>query len=120
MQVLCDSSEEGPGEGLGFIPARVRRLGHPRLPHIGWNSVRHGGKGIFEGVDPEARFYFVHSYAPPEGSPFAAASADYGGRFAAAASRANVWAVQFHPEKSSAVGHRVVENFVSFAGRCLS
>ncbi len=120
MQILYDSSEEGAGAGLGFCPGRVARLGHPRLPHIGWNSVRHGGAGPFEGVPPEAFFYFVHSFAPPAGPAPCTATADYGGPFAAAAVRSNVWAVQFHPEKSSGVGLGVVGNFVAFAGRCLS
>ena len=96
------------------------RLGHPRLPHIGWNSVRHGRTGPFEGVPPEAYFYFVHSFAPPSGSPGCVAETDYGGVFAAAAARGNVWAVQFHHEKSSATGLGVVGNFVGFADRCLS
>ncbi len=117
MQMLYESSDEGEGEGLGFFPGRVRRLPHPRLPHIGWNSVTHRGAGPFEGIEQGAYFYFVHSYAPPDGGPFVSATADYGGRFAAAAAKANVWAVQFHPEKSSAVGLRLIENFVSFAGR---
>jgi glutamine amidotransferase len=117
MQLLYDSSEEGPGEGLGYFPGRVARLGHPRLPHIGWNSVSHGGTGLFEGAPPEAHYYFVHSFAPPAGPAPCAATADYGGRFAAAAVRNRVWAVQFHPEKSSGEGLRIVRNFVAFAGK---
>ncbi len=119
MQLLYESSEEGAGEGLGFLPGRVRRLGHPRLPHIGWNSVRHGGTGPFEGVPADAYFYYVHSFAPPAGGDSCAATTEYGGEFAAAAVRGNVWAVQFHPEKSSGSGSLVVRNFVSFASRCL-
>lgn len=117
MQVLYASSEEGEGEGLGLFPGRVRRLAHPRLPHIGWNSVDHRGDGPFEGVPPGAYFYFVHSFAPPDGLEPCVATTDYGGRFASAAVRGNAWAVQFHPEKSSGVGHTVVRNFVRFAER---
>ncbi len=115
MQLLYESSEEGPGEGVGLFAGRVRRLRHARLPHIGWNSVTHPGKGPFEGVPAEAHFYFVHSYAPSECADPCIATTDYGGRFAAASVLRNVWAVQFHPEKSSGVGFRIVENFVRFA-----
>jgi glutamine amidotransferase len=115
MQILYESSEEGPGPGLGLFPGRVRRLRHRRLPHIGWNSVKHAGTGLFEGVPPEAYFYFVHSYAPSECGDPCVATSDYGGRFAAASVRGNVWAVQFHPEKSSGPGLGLVERFVRFA-----
>lgn len=116
MQILYESSEEGEGEGLGFFPGRVRRLRHARLPHIGWNTVDHRGTGPFEGTPPGAAFYFVHSYAPSECSEPCVATADYGGRFAAAAVRGNVWAVQFHPEKSSQAGLDLIGRFVRFAG----
>jgi len=116
MQILYESSEEGEGEGLGLFPGRVRRLRHARLPHIGWNSVAHDGAALFEGVPASAYFYFVHSFAPSECSAPCVATADYGGRFAAAASRDAVWAVQFHPEKSSEAGALLVRNFVRFAG----
>lgn len=115
MQILYETSEEGEGDGIGLFPGRVRRLRHARLPHIGWNSVQHDGRGAFEGVPADAYFYFVHSFAPSECSDPCTATTDYGGRFAAAASRGNVWGMQFHPEKSSDVGARVVRNFVAFA-----
>jgi glutamine amidotransferase len=115
MQILYESSEEGVGEGIGLFPGRVRRLRHARLPHIGWNSVKHGGQAAFEGVPQDAYFYFVHSFAPSECSDPCTATTDYGGRFAAASARSNVWAVQFHPEKSSDVGATVVRNFVAHA-----
>jgi glutamine amidotransferase len=117
MQILYESSEEGEGLGLGLFPGRVRRLRHQRLPHIGWNAVSHPGTGLFEAVPRDAYFYFVHSFAPSECSDPCIATTDYGGRFAAASAGRNVWAVQFHPEKSSDVGYRVVENFVSHAGK---
>lgn len=117
MQLLYESSEEGPGEGIGLFPGRVRRLRHERLPHIGWNSVAHPGQGPFEGVPPGAFFYFVHSFAPSECAEPCVATADYGGRFAAGAVAKNVWGVQFHPEKSSEVGFRLIRNFVAHAGK---
>ena len=115
MQVLYESSEEGEGEGIGLFPGRVRRLRHARLPHIGWNSVDHNGAGPFEGISKNAHFYFVHSFAPSECGGPCVATTDYGGRFAAASSARNVWALQFHPEKSSDVGFKLVSNFVRFA-----
>jgi glutamine amidotransferase len=115
MQILYESSDEGAGEGIGLFAGRVRRLGHPRLPHIGWNAVAHDGRGMFEGVPPGARFYFVHSYAPDAGAAGSVASCDYGRPFAAASAGPAAWAVQFHPEKSSGEGFRVVQNFTRFA-----
>lgn len=115
MQLLYESSEEGEGDGIGLFPGRVRRLRHQRLPHIGWNSVTHPSGGPFEGISQGAFFYFVHSFAPSECGGPCIATADYGGRFAAAAVEKAVWAVQFHPEKSSDAGGRLVRNFVAFA-----
>ncbi len=116
MQILHESSEEGEGEGIGLFPGRVRRLAHSRLPHIGWNGVRHDASGPFRGVAQSSFFYFVHSYAPSACGEGCIATADYGGPFAAASVRASTWAVQFHPEKSSEAGLRVIRNFVEFAG----
>ena len=115
MQILYESSDEGAGEGISLFPGRVRRLRHQRLPHIGWNAVRHQGTGLFEGVPRDAFFYFVHSFAPSECSDPCVATTDYGDQFASASVGGNVWAVQFHPEKSSDVGARVLKNFVAFA-----
>ena len=115
MQVLYESSEEGPGKGFGLFPGRVRRLRHARLPHIGWNSVTHRGQGPFAGVAPSAYFYFVHSYAPSECAEPCIATTDYGGNFAAGSVAMNVWGVQFHPEKSSDAGYQLIQNFVAFA-----
>ena len=115
MQILYESSDEGEGRGISLFPGRVRRLRHQRLPHIGWNAVRHQGTTLFEGVPRDAFFYFVHSFAPSDCSDPCVATTDYGGPFAAASVGGNVWGVQFHPEKSSDVGYRVVQNFVSAA-----
>ncbi|MBV8879405.1 MAG: imidazole glycerol phosphate synthase subunit HisH [Planctomycetaceae bacterium] len=115
MQILYETSDEGEGRGIGLFPGRVRRLRHRRLPHIGWNAVRHNGTSLFEGVPRDAYFYFVHSFAPSECSDPCVATTDYGDQFASASTGRNVWAVQFHPEKSSDVGYRVVQNFVTAA-----
>jgi glutamine amidotransferase len=116
MQILYEDSDEGEGLGLGLLPGRVKRLRHARLPHIGWNAVAHDGKGMFEGVASGERFYFVHSFAPEAGGEGCTGSCTYGSPFAAAAAKGAVWAAQFHPEKSSDVGFRIVRNFVRFAG----
>ncbi len=112
MQILYESSEESPGDGIGLLPGQVRRLRHARLPHIGWNLVSHPGSGIFRGVSPGARFYYVHTFAPSECGEGVLATSDHGGRFAAAVRSARTWGVQFHPEKSSEEGLRVIRNFV--------
>ena len=116
MQVLYESSDESAGKGLAVFAGRVERLAHSRLPHIGWNSVGHDNSGPLEGVASESHFYFVHSFAPTAGSDGCVATTTHGKPFAAAAVRDSVWAVQFHPEKSSIIGFKVVENFVRFAG----
>ncbi len=111
-QLLFDSSNEmGITRGLGFVRGEVRRFaGALPVPQIGWNRVRARGP-LFEGVESEA-FYFVNSYAA-RGVESEIASADYDGPFTAAVQRGRVFGVQFHPEKSSAAGLRVLRNFVA-------
>jgi glutamine amidotransferase len=115
MQLLYDESEENPGRaGLGVLPGTVRRLPEGvKHPQMQWNtlSVRNGSS-LFDGLPDPAWFYFVHSFAPDD---FANASAtcDYGGTVVAAVERANVAAMQFHPEKSAANGLHVLANFVA-------
>jgi glutamine amidotransferase len=116
MQVLFEKSEEGRAEGLGLLHGTVRRLRHDKLPHMGWNSVAHDGDPLFEGVPPDSYFYFVHSFAPGPGEGTVART-EYGGEFASAVRIARTFGVQFHPEKSSAVGRRVIRNFVEWAER---
>jgi glutamine amidotransferase len=117
MQMLFDGSDESPGEpGLGVIAGRVTRLPDSvRLPQIGWNTVeRASGSRLLAGLPEPAWFYFVHSYAPePRDTEVVAAWCDYGKRFAAAVERGKVWATQFHPEKSSATGMALLQNFVA-------
>ncbi len=115
MHLLYETSEEGEGQGIGLLRGQVRRIRHRRLPHIGWNNVRHEGEGLFHGIPPGAFFYFVHSYAPSGCGEGCVATGEYGDRFGAAALWKNTWGVQFHPEKSSEAGKRFLGNFVAYA-----
>jgi glutamine amidotransferase len=119
MQILADSSDEGELSGLGWIPGRVRAIdastlaANPKLPHMGWNSVapRDGAK-LFDGVDAERGFYFLHSYYFDAAAPDnVAATVEYGKQLPCAVARDNVFGMQFHPEKSHANGVRVFRNF---------
>ncbi len=119
MQMMFDASEETPGvDGLGVIPGRVTLLPKTeRLPQMGWNTleIREGSHLGAHLPDP-AWLYFVHSYAPePDEEEVVAAWCEYGRRFAAAIESGPVWATQFHPEKSGAVGMRMLRNFVEAA-----
>lgn len=128
MQMLLDHSEEGDVDGLGLIHGRVRRFqlagrtqpdgSRYKVPQMGWNRVhqmRHGGQAhpVWSGVPDGAYFYFVHSfYAEPADPAHCAGEADYGGRFAAAIARDNIFATQFHPEKSAEHGLALYRNFL--------
>ena len=89
-----------------------------KIPHIGWNTLKHcRTHPIFEGVDAQAQFYFVHSYYPdPAGQGFAMATTSYGIEFASVIARDNVVATQFHPEKSGRPGLRMLQNFSFWDG----
>jgi glutamine amidotransferase len=119
MQLLYDESEENPGRrGLGILPGVVRRrpdgVKHPQMQ---WNTIQPKRPSIlFQGLPDPAWFYFVHSYAPDD-LAHAVAVCDYGGPVVAAVERGNVWATQFHPEKSGANGMKLLSNFVA---RCSS
>lgn len=112
MQLLFEGSEEDHTECLGVLPGRVRRLPDaPRWPHMGWNRVQAApGAPLFDGLDADAWFYFVHGYAAPVGATTQASTA-YGTAFASAVADGRVHGVQFHPEKSAAAGRRVLANF---------
>jgi len=116
LQVLLEGSEEALGStGLGIIPGRVRRFpGGLKVPHMGWNQLYFARQDpLFEGVEPGAWFYFVHSYyADPRDEEWVLGRADYGVPFTAALGKGNVRAVQFHPEKSGRLGLKVLANFV--------
>ncbi|HEY6843277.1 MAG TPA: imidazole glycerol phosphate synthase subunit HisH, partial [Thermoanaerobaculia bacterium] len=111
-QLLFDASHEmGITPGLGFIRGEVRKFDALLpVPQIGWNRVTFAGNPLFEGADA---FYFVNSYAAMS-CENEIARADYGRRFTAAVQRGKVFGVQFHPEKSSAAGLRVLGNFVQW------
>jgi glutamine amidotransferase len=112
-QLLFDLSHEmGNTPGLGFVRGEVRKFdGVLPVPQIGWNRVAARG-ALFEGVE-DGVFYFVNSYAASEATD-EIARADYGGSFTAAVQRQRVFGVQFHPEKSSAAGLRVLRNFIAW------
>ena len=114
MQVLFECSEEDADAGLGILPGGSRRLpGGVKVPHIGWNEVTWRRPHPYvEGVAEGTRFYFVHSYAPDVDDGTVGAT-EHGRPFAAAAARGNVFATQFHPEKSGAAGLAIYANFVS-------
>lgn len=120
LQLLFESSAELGGEaGLAMLPGSVEALEAPglKVPHIGWAPVHWERESrLTEGIPSETPFYFVHSFAPRP-SEDELGSAEYGTRFACAAERDNVFGVQFHPEKSSAAGLRLLSNF---AGICVS
>lgn len=120
MQVLFDRSEESPEVGLGWISGDVIRLPDSVLvPQMGWNTLTIKREvEILDGISDEDFFYFVHSYAcVPMDRSVLAATTDYGIEIAAAVSRENLFAVQFHPEKSGEKGLHILENFVRLA-RC--
>lgn len=119
MQLLYESSEEGDVECLGLLPGRIRKLvpgsGATRVPHMGWNRLRRERDDpLLAGIDEGAHAYFVHSYAAPVGVA-TLASCTHGGDFAAVARDGNRYGAQFHPERSAAVGARLLENFLSGA-----
>ena len=124
MQMLLDHSEEQDTPGLGLIPGRVRRFAlegrlQPdgsrfKVPQMGWNQVTQAQPhAVWAGVPDNSYFYFVHSfYAQPLDAVHSAGEADYGGRFTAAVARDNIFATQFHPEKSAEHGLQLYRNFL--------
>jgi glutamine amidotransferase len=119
LQLLFDASSElGGADGLGLLEGSVGELEADglKVPHIGWEPVRwERDSRLTDGIPSETPFYFVHSFAPRPRPDDLLGSALYGSRFACAAERDNVFGVQFHPEKSSAAGLRLLSNF---AGVC--
>jgi imidazole glycerol-phosphate synthase subunit HisH len=121
LQLLFESSDElGGTEGLGLLPGAIGGIDATglKVPHIGWAPLRwERHSRLAEGIPTETPFYFVHSFRPSPRPEDLLGSAEYGTRFACAAERDNVFGVQFHPEKSSAAGLRLLANF---AGVCAS
>jgi len=131
MQMLLDHSEELDTPGLGLMPGAVRKFSlegrlqddgsRYKVPQMGWNQVWQAdhGKGahpVWAGVPDGSYFYFVHSYfADPQNAAHCAGQTDYGGRFCSAVARDNIFATQFHPEKSAAQGLALYRNFLRWA-----
>jgi glutamine amidotransferase len=120
-QMLFDSSVESPGvAGFGFFKGAVKRFRSTELkvPQIGWNQLELADPAhwLWRGLPPNPHVYFVHSFFPePEDPSIVTARSSYGETFASGAARGNVAAVQFHPEKSQAVGLGILRNFIEFS-----
>ncbi len=122
LQMLFERSSEGGVAGLGVLKGEVLRFdgsmrdekgNRLKVPHMGWNQVHHVYHPLWEGIAQDARFYYVHSYyVAPEDRQLVQAISDYPGPFVCAVARDNLFAVQFHPEKSQAAGLRLLQNFV--------
>lgn len=120
-QLIFESSVElGGDDGLGLLSGAVTEIpsGGRKVPHIGWAAVTWDKPSpLTDGLRPGEPFYFVHSFAPEPELGEVLGTAEYGGRFACVASRGNTYGVQFHPEKSSHAGLRLLENFVGICAR---
>lgn len=118
LQLLFESSEESPGvEGLGILRGKILRIPDTpglKIPHMGWNSLKISPDcRLFRGIPQDSYVYFVHSYyLKAEEEPIVAASAEYGTHIHAAVESGNVFACQFHPEKSGDVGLAILRNFL--------
>ena len=122
LQMLFEKSAEGDVTGLGVLKGEVLRFdgsmrdekgNRLKVPHMGWNQVRHVDHPLWDGIEQDARFYYVHSYyVAPEERQLVQATSDYPAPFVCAVARDNLFAVQFHPEKSQAAGLRLLQNFV--------
>lgn len=121
MQFLLEGSEEGDEPGLGWVAGQVARFpdgpGREKVPHIGWNDVKMPSDGkLFTGIEDATDFYFVHSYYVPErqsGDYGQVGLCHYGLPFVAAFERDNLFACQFHPEKSQLAGMKMIQNFLA-------
>jgi glutamine amidotransferase len=128
LQMLFDASEEGPTPGLGILQGDVVRFREEamtapsgarlKVPHMGWSPVKQTrAHPLWDGIPDESRFYFAHSFHPdPADRQITAGTADYPAPFTCAIARANIFATQFHPEKSDRVGLKLLANFVTWDG----
>jgi glutamine amidotransferase len=124
LQMLFEHSDEGNVAGLGILPGKVVRFAanmHDaqgnklKVPHMGWNQVRHVQHALWNGIDQDARFYFVHSYyVQPQDASLVQATSQYLQSFVCAVAKENLFAVQFHPEKSQAAGLQLLQNFMQW------
>ena len=124
LQVLFERSEEGNTPCFGLFAGPVRRFASGlqdakgnklKVPHMGWNQVHHGDHVLWDGIAQDARFYFVHSYyVKPSDSTLVQATSEYPQPFVCAVAKDNLFAVQFHPEKSAAAGLRLLQNFINW------
>jgi len=124
LQVLFEHSEEGDTPCFGLLAGPVTRFASGmrdaqgnklKVPHMGWNQVHHGNHALWNGIEQDARFYFVHSYyVQPRDASLAQATSDYPQPFVCAVARDNLFAVQFHPEKSAAAGLQLLRNFINW------
>jgi imidazole glycerol-phosphate synthase subunit HisH len=116
LQMLFEHGEEGDTPGLGVMPGEVPRfrVSGLKIPHMGWNEVMQArAHPLWAGIADRSRFYFVHSYYPePRDDALTAGTAVYGRPFTCAVARDNIFAVQFHPEKSQSAGLHLLSNFV--------
>lgn len=121
LQLLFESSEESEGvEGLGILKGKVARLPEEsdlKIPHIGWNSLKYPNPGrLFTGIAEDSYVYFVHSYyLQAKDSSIVTATTEYGTLIHASVEQGNVFACQFHPEKSSEVGMQILKNFLTIS-----
>ncbi len=119
LQLMFESSEEAPGvEGLGLLPGKILRIPDGeglKIPHIGWNSLKFPNQGrLFRGIAEDAYVYFVHSYYLQADDPqIVTATTEYGTLIHASVERDNLFACQFHPEKSSETGFMILKNFLN-------
>lgn len=124
LQLLFESSEESPGvDGLALLPGKILRIPSGegiKIPHIGWNSLSYPSQGtLFEGIPEDAYVYFVHSYyLKAEDETIVKAVTDYGVPIHAAVEKGNLFGCQFHPEKSSRTGLKILGNFLDCKMDC--
>ena len=122
LQLMFESSEEAPGvEGLGLLKGKIVRIPEGdglKVPHMGWNSLSFPKEGrLFAGIPENSYVYFVHSYYLQAEEDIVTATAEYGVTIHASVEKGNVFACQFHPEKSSHTGLTILKNFVGLKGR---
>jgi imidazole glycerol-phosphate synthase subunit HisH len=124
LQMLFEHSDEGNIAGLGILHGKAVRFASQmhdaqgnklKVPHMGWNQVHHGQHSLWDGIEQDARFYFVHSYyVQPQDASLVQATSQYPRSFVCAVAKDNLFAVQFHPEKSQAAGLKLLQNFMQW------